>query len=80
VQEVTADTDGTFYSRPEPGAPDFVAEGDEVARAATLGLVEVMKTFSPVRAPVAGVVVKVLVGDGEAVRAGQALMWIGSQG
>ena len=76
VVEVTADTDGTFYARPEPSAPSFVEAGATVKPATTLGLVEVMKTFTPVKAPVAGTVEKVLVGDGEAVEAGQTLVWI----
>ncbi len=76
VVEVKADTDGTFYARSEPGAPAFVEAGASVGAAATLGLVEVMKTFTPVKAPVAGTVEKVLVGDGESVEAGQTLVWI----
>lgn len=76
VLEITADTDGTFYARPEPSAPSFVEAGASVKPATTLGLVEVMKTFTPVKAPVAGTVEKVLVGDGEAVEAGQTLVWI----
>jgi acetyl-CoA carboxylase carboxyltransferase component/biotin carboxyl carrier protein len=76
VEVVRADTDGTFFARTEPGAPPLVSEGSTVARAATLGLVEVMKTFTPVRSPVAGEVVRVLAKDAGPVRAGQPLFWI----
>jgi len=76
VTVVAADTDGTIYLRPEPGAPLFVDVDTAVARSATLGLVEVMKMFTPVRAPVAGQLIKVLVEDGAPVVSGQALMWI----
>jgi acetyl-CoA carboxylase biotin carboxyl carrier protein len=73
---VRADTDGTVYLRPDPASPAFAAEGADVARAATLALVEVMKTFTPVRAPAAGTIVRVLCEDTGAVRAGDALVWI----
>ncbi len=76
VVEVVADTDGTFYARPEPGAPPFAAAGAAVESAQTLGLVEVMKTFSAVKAPRQGTVERVLVEDGEGVTAGQGLVWI----
>ena len=74
---VRADTDGLFYARPEPGAAPYAAEGTPVAASATLGLVEVMKTFTPLRSPVAGTVLKVLANDGASVEAGQPLFWIG---
>lgn len=74
---VRADTDGTFYARPDPGAPPYAELGAPIERAAMLGLVEVMKTFTPVRAPASGVITQVLVSEGGAVRAGQALFWIG---
>jgi len=76
VVVVTAETDGTFYARPEPGAAPFAPEGAQVDTAATVGLVEVMKTFSAVKAPQAGTVERVLVDDGGSVAAGQALVWI----
>jgi acetyl-CoA carboxylase carboxyltransferase component/biotin carboxyl carrier protein len=74
---VRADTDGTFYARPEPGAPLFVEQGTRVELAATLGLVEVMKTFTPVRSPASGIVTRTWVTDGASVKAGQVLFWIG---
>jgi biotin carboxyl carrier protein len=73
---VRADTDGTVYLRSEPGTPPYAPEGSTVERAATLALVEVMKTFTPVRSPVAGTVVRVLAGDAGAVRAGDPLFWL----
>ncbi|MEN0066714.1 MAG: carboxyl transferase domain-containing protein [Myxococcota bacterium] len=73
---VRAETDGAFYARAEPSKPPFVSEGDSVAINTTLGLVEVMKTFTPVKSPVAGRVVKVVASDGAAVSQGDALVWI----
>lgn len=73
---VRADTDGLFYARPDPDSPAFVSPDQSVPVSATLGLVEVMKTFTPLRAPVAGRVIKCLVEDGASVTAGQALFWL----
>src|SRR5690554_279485 len=36
---------GRFYRKPAPNQPDFVRVGDEIDLGATLGLLEVMKTF-----------------------------------
>ena len=73
---VTAETDGTVYLSGEPGQPPFAAVGAGVAVRDTLALVEVMKTFTPVKSPVAGTLVRVDVRDGGAVQEGQALFWI----
>jgi acetyl-CoA carboxylase carboxyltransferase component len=76
VTVIRAETDGTFYLRPEPGAPPFVAVGESFEVNATLGLVEVMKTFSSIRAGRAGTLERVLVADGGAVESGEALFWV----
>ncbi|NCG21178.1 MAG: hypothetical protein GWP91_19375 [Rhodobacterales bacterium] len=76
VVVICADTDGTVYLYPEPGAPAFAAVGAIVAAQSTLALIEVMKTFNPVRSPRVGTLERVLVTDGEGVEAGQALAWI----
>lgn len=77
VRVVAANTDGTVYLRPEPGAPPYVVEGQVIAERGTVALIEVMKTFSPVRASLSGVVLRVLVDEAESVTDGQALFWIG---
>jgi len=76
VLEVRADTDGTVYLRPDPQSPLFVELGEQVAERATLGLIEVMKTFSPVRETVAGTVERILVADGDSVQMGAPLFWL----
>ncbi len=40
---------GRFWRRPEPGAAAYVGEGDLVENGRTIGLLEVMKTFQPVK-------------------------------
>ena len=76
ITVVRAETDGTVYLRPEPGAPPFAALGAEVSAHQTVALVEVMKTFHPARTPIAGAVERVLVDDGAAITADAPLLWI----
>ena len=64
---------GVFYRSPEPGAPPFVEVGARVEEGATMGLVEVMKMFNGVTAPVSGEVVEVLAANDEFVEFGQPL-------
>ena len=71
---VTAPLLGRFYSQPEPGAAPFVTVGSEVTEDATVGLIEVMKTFNAVRAGVSGTVTEVCVQDSALVEYGQALL------
>lgn len=48
-EEVRAPMDGQFYSRPSPSEPAFAPEGTVVTPGQTLGLIEVMKFFYPIR-------------------------------
>ena len=70
---VPAPVVGVFYRSPEPGAPPFVEAGGRVEAGATMGLVEVMKMFNGVTAPISGEVVEVLAGNDEFVEFGQPL-------
>lgn len=65
---------GTFYRRPAPDQPPFKGEGDGVAIGDTLGLIEVMKTFTPVIAEIAGTVLRFMAEDEDPVMAGQKLL------
>jgi acetyl-CoA carboxylase biotin carboxyl carrier protein len=80
LYEVRSPTHGTFYTRPAPGASPSAAVGSALEDGQTVGLVEVMKCFSPILfegAPFArGVVREVLVADGAEVRADQLLLRI----
>jgi acetyl-CoA carboxylase biotin carboxyl carrier protein len=67
---------GTFYRRPSPDKPAYKEEGDPVTTGDPLGLVEVMKTFYEVKSDADGKVTKFLVGNEEAVQAGQPLVEI----
>lgn len=45
---------GVFYRRPSPDQPPFAEVGQDVTADQTIGLVEVMKQFSEVKAGAAG--------------------------
>lgn len=77
---VTAASLGTFYRAPRPGQPPFVNLGDRVSIGDELCLVEVMKLFTSVRAPLAGVVTGFHAEDGALVEYGQALLSIDPDG
>ena len=69
VKVVSAAIPGIFYRRAAPDAPAFKSNGDKVTVGDTLGIIEVMKTFSPIVAEEGGVFVIYLVEDGDAVDA-----------
>ncbi len=70
---------GRFWRRPEPGADLYLEAGAELRAGRTLGLLEVMKTFNPVKyqpggeLPERARLLRFLVEDGADVEEGQAL-------
>ena len=80
VEVIGAPMVGLLYRQSAPGKPVYAAEGDSVTRNQTIGLVEVMKTLTPVRAPRDGRLLKWLVEDGESVNQGQAIAWLEPEG
>ena len=73
MSAITAPLLGTFYVAPEPGAPPFVKVGQQITEDTTVGLIEVMKVFSSVRATVKGTIVELVVQNGQFVEFGQTL-------
>ncbi len=73
TKTIQAPIPGTFYRRPAPDQPEYKAEGDMVAVGDTVGLIEVMKSFTPVVAEEAGKIVAFHVENEDAVMAGQPL-------
>jgi acetyl-CoA carboxylase biotin carboxyl carrier protein len=67
---------GTFYLRPSPDQPPFVAVGSAVQPGDTVCLVEVMKMFNTVTAGVAGTVERIEAENGKPVRHNQIVMLI----
>ncbi len=68
---------GTFYRRPAPDKPMYKNEGDAVAVGDVIGLIEVMKSFTEVKAEATGIISKFLADSEEPVMAGQPLMEVG---
>jgi len=73
VKTIQAPLPGTFYRSPSPGQPVYKAEGDAVAVGETVGLIEVMKTFTPIVAEEAGKILAFHIDNEDAVMAGQPL-------
>lgn len=71
---------GTFYAAPKPGAPPFVQKGSRITPDTTVGLIEVMKVFTGIRADVDGVVDEILVSDAEFVEYGRVLFLVDPTG
>ena len=63
---------GTFYRKPAPDKPSYTNDGDKVAKGDVIGLIEVMKSFTEVKADATGKI-RFLVDNEEPVMAGQAL-------
>ena len=70
---VTSPMVGTVYTAPEPGAAEFVSEGDTVKAGQTLFIVEAMKVMNPITAPSAGKVTKIFVQNAQPIEFGEAL-------
>jgi acetyl-CoA carboxylase biotin carboxyl carrier protein len=77
---VIAPMGGMFYAAPAPGKPPFVEIGQEVRKGDQLGIVEVMKLFTPITAEADGVVVAILVENQQTVAKDDVLMLVQTQG
>lgn len=76
---ITASIMGRLYIKPEPGAAPFVTVGTQVDEGTTVGLIEVMKMFTPVLAGVRGIITEVCVADSDFVEFGQTLFRVKPQ-
>lgn len=70
---IKANFAGTFYSKRESDEPEFIKINDKVMNNTIVGLLEVMKLFNEVEAGVEGIIVDILVKNGEFVEYGQPL-------
>lgn len=74
--EVLAPMVGTFYRAPSPSDPPFVEVGAKVEAGQALCLIEVMKLFTTIEAPVAGEIVEIGVENATLVEYRQCLFAI----
>jgi biotin carboxyl carrier protein len=65
---------GMFYRGPSPSEPPYVEEGDLVHEGQTIGLVEAMKVFNEIPAPMTGVVRRIVAQNASLVQQGEVLM------
>jgi len=72
--KVTSPIVGTAYLAPEPGAKNFIEEGQKIKKGQTIMIVEAMKTMNHVPSNHYSIVSKILVKDGEPVEFGQPLI------
>jgi acetyl-CoA carboxylase biotin carboxyl carrier protein len=77
---VVSPSPGILWRSPEPGAPPFADIGDVVDASATVGIVEVMKLMTHVKAGISGEIVVVCVENGVAVQKGEPLFAIAPSG
>jgi acetyl-CoA carboxylase biotin carboxyl carrier protein len=67
---------GTFYGSANPESLPFVKVGDHIGPTTTVCIIEAMKVFNEIPAETSGLVVSVLVANGEPVEFGQPLFKI----
>jgi acetyl-CoA carboxylase biotin carboxyl carrier protein len=67
---------GIFYTQPEPGTPPYVKLGDSVKAGDTVGLLEIMKTFTAIISEVGGIVVQIHVKNEQVLEPDQPLFSI----
>ena len=78
--EIKSPMVGTFYSAPEPGAKEYVAEGQKIQRGQMVCIIEAMKIMNEIESEFAGMVKEVLVQDAHPVEYGQVLFRIDPNG
>lgn len=68
IVEVRAPMSGIFYRKPAPDQPPYVQVGDIVAKKQVLALLETMKVFQKIKAPVSGRILEILCPNEAAVK------------
>lgn len=71
---------GTFYSKPNPNAEDFVKVGSKVSADTVVCTVEAMKVFNEIEAEVSGTIVEILVQNEDAVDFDKPLFKVDTRG
>jgi acetyl-CoA carboxylase biotin carboxyl carrier protein len=74
--EVRASMSGVFYRRPAPDQPSYAEEGDRIKKKQVLGLLETMKVFQKIKAPVDGKVLRIIAENETALKDDELIMII----
>jgi biotin carboxyl carrier protein len=67
---------GIYYGAPSPGSPAFVKPGDTVTAGQVIGLIEAMKVFNEIPAPISGTVARIVAESGNVVQLGEAILFL----
>jgi len=73
---VTSPIVGTFYRAPSPEAEPFVEVGSVVKKGQVLCIIEAMKLMNEIESEIDGIVVKILIENGQPVEYGEPLFLI----
>jgi acetyl-CoA carboxylase biotin carboxyl carrier protein len=73
---ITSPIVGTFYRAPSPEANPFVEVGSKVKKNQVLCIVEAMKLMNEIESEADGIIVKILVENGQPVEYGEPLFLI----
>ena len=73
MADIISPLPGIFYRKPGPDKDPYVNEGDTVELGQVIGLIEIMKQFTEVRADAAGVVLEFKVEDNGMVNPGDVI-------
>lgn len=76
---ITSPMVGTFYASPSPDDPIFVKAGDRVDADTIVCIVEAMKVMNEVKAGIKGIVVEVMVDNGQPIEFGTKLFRINAE-
>jgi acetyl-CoA carboxylase biotin carboxyl carrier protein len=76
ISYITSPFVGTFYRAPNPDAAPFVDEGSKIKKGQVICIVEAMKLMNEIEAEVEGVIVQMLVQNGQPVEYGEPLFKI----
>lgn len=76
VITITSPIVGTFYRSPNPDAPPFVEAGVKIKKGQVLCIIEAMKLMNEIESDADGILVKVLVENGQPVEYGEPLFLI----
>ena len=71
--EIRSPLPGVFYRRPSPDEPNYKEVGDAVKKGDVIGLVEVMKTYTEIKAEADGTISAFLTDNEDAIMPGQVL-------
>lgn len=71
---------GSFYSKPNPKAENFVKIGSKVSADTVVCIVEAMKVFNEIPAEVSGTIVEILAQNEDAVDFGRPLFKVDTRG